>query len=760
MFRDLLTRHLKLKGGDCCHGEAEFGSSTSAESSQFVGAETTQVQVLNMQPTTHEEASIAVSKSASPSRQDDAGNQNVNLACDLPRSSFNGISSQLMQLPASATLTPDTSPQFLDESLHDLQLLWGSMDADFSREESFPYGIPNELIFWPGLDVPEPTYSRSLGPHISPTSRESRSSSPHSEDDASLCDYRLPSLQQEDEGDSQVLKNTSHRQGPSTGFHEASGAGIPWRISKACYQTVVEKFDQVRDILPESFALPSKYVFCRYIEGFFTGSHEHLPFLHFPTVSVACITPPLILAIIAMGAKYRFERDRAISFYRASKTLVEHHIRLYTESSLQPRGSQIEYVTEETKIEILQAQIILTTLGVWSAHDLLHDSFSMAGQMSLYLRSSGLLSQDGHCNDGTWRSLVQEEGRRRTKFIAYMLCNIQTILHNTPTKIMNSEITSLYLPWPEELWRASSPAEWKTLRSKWSANISFGDGYTRLFQLTSTNKEDFSLSSFGNLILIHAVFQQIYLARESEVCHSMSTGGQSATFSPEVLAKFHSALHRWQKSWQISSDPSITPSSPNGPLGFNATAIFRIACIRLHINLGPHRSLGTGDPERIAYAFLNAPLPAQTPKVYHAVLQSIHALSIPVRLGIEYVAKTQTLTWSTIHSLCNFECALFLCKWLETLALDPSSLHHDERRLLRMIISVLREADLTPVGNNMAEIGSKQLHLIGAVLIRLLSEIMKGTHVFEGMDILCEALQIYANLLESNLNFTREKQIL
>ncbi|KAJ5145236.1 hypothetical protein N7448_002628 [Penicillium atrosanguineum] len=604
----------------------------------------------------------------------------------------------MMQASASATLTPDTSPQLFDDSLHDLQLLWGSMDSTFPREESFPYGIPNELIFWPGFDVPEPTYSRSPGPQISSNSRESRSSTLYSEDDASLCDYRLPSLQQEDEADSQVLKNACYNKGSSTSFQEASGAGVPWRISKECYQTVVEKIDQVRDILPETFAVPSKYVFCRYIEGFFTGSHGHLPFLHFPTVSVACITPPLILAIIAMGAKYRFERDRAVSFYRASKSLVEHHIRLYTNSNLQSAGSQIEHVTEETKIEILQAQIILTTLGVWGANDLLHDSFSMAGQMALYLRSSGLLSQDSYCNNGTWRSLVREEGRRRTKFIAYMLCNIQTILHNTPTKIMNSEITSLYLPWPEELWRASSPAEWKILRSKWSANVSFGDGYTQLFQSKSTHKEVFSLSSFGNLILIHAVFQQIYLARESEVCYSMSTGAQSGTFAPEVLARFHSALHRWQKSWQISSDPSMTPSSPNGPLGFNATAIFRIAYIRLHINLGPHRSLGTGDPETIAYAFLNAPLPAQTPKIYHAVLQSIHALSIPVRLGVEYVAKTQTLTWSTIHSLCNFECALFLCKWLETLALNPSGLHRDERRLLRMIISVLREADLTPVG--------------------------------------------------------------
>ncbi|KAB8199454.1 hypothetical protein BDV34DRAFT_231190 [Aspergillus parasiticus] len=206
------------------------------------------------------------------------------------------------------------------------------------------------------------------------------------------------------------------------------------------------------------------------------------------------------------------------------------------------------------------------------------------------------------------------------------------------------------------------------------------------------------------------------------------------------------------KSWETSSDPSMTPVSPKGPLGFNATAIFRIACIRLHFNLGPHRSLGTGDPEAIASAFCNAPRPAQTPKIYHAVLQSIHALSIPVRIGVEYVARTQTLTWSTIHSLCNLECALVLCKWLDTLALDPTFIHRDTRRLLGIITSVLREADLAPPGDRVGEFGAEQLRRMGATLVRLLSEILKGAHVFEMMHVFCDSLRTYAALLENDLD--------
>lgn len=320
---------------------------------------------------------------------------------------------------------------------------------------------------------------------------------------------------------------------------------------------------------------------------------------------------------------------------------------------------------------------------------------------------------------------------------------------------------------------ATSAVEWAALRSKGPRSISFGDGYSQLFR-HRPSRDHFSLSSFGNLILIHGIFQQIYLAWESSFCLPGSTEGNPISLPRELLTRFHSALRRWQKGWETSSDPSITPTSPKGPLGFNATAIFRIACIRLHFNLGPHRNLGTGDPEAIASAFCNAPRPAQhsiatssrsaaipaalpsqamqTPQIYHAILQSIHALSIPVRLGVEYVARTQTLTWSTIHSLCNLECALFLCKWLETLALNPKDLHRDTRRLLRIILSVLREADLPQPNDTEGEFGAKQLRRMGAVLVRLLSEILKGDHVFEMMHVFCDSLRTYANLLESDLD--------
>ncbi|KAJ5776218.1 uncharacterized protein N7511_001229 [Penicillium nucicola] len=653
---------------------------------------------------------------------------------------------------------PPIDPQqnFYDQDLQDLSILWSGMDASISLEGYFStgFGVPTELISLPEFDIPGSANSALSGPLVHEMPYEANSECPVSDDDASLCNYQLPSLQQNDDSSSQDQERRHNIQDIPLKRCVDLPLSYPWRISREDYQEIITRIESFQYLLPNSFTFPSKYVFCRYVEGYFTGSHAHLPFLHLPTVKVAQLISPLILAIMAMGAQYRFERDRALSFYRASKALIDRHISVYSQSnSLHSPGSQTEYMdaTEKEQFEILQSQIILTTLATWGYKDLLQDSVTMADHMSLYLRNSELLLHDRHSTEQSWEVWILQEGQRRTKLIAYTLSNIQTILFNMPPKILNSEIASLYLPWPDELWAASSAQEWQALHSKRPSCVSFRDGYSRLFQSRTSSRERISLSSFGNLLLIHALFQHIYLAWESAFCLGTSESEQPFSLPQELRTQLYTALKRWQSSWETSSDPSTIPSSPKGPLGFNATAIFRIACLRVHLNLGPHRNICTWDPEAIAAAFSNAPRPIQTPQVYHAVLQSIHSLSIPVRLGVEYVAKTQALTWSTIHSLCNLECALFLCKWLEALAMEQKDLHRDTRRLLRIINSVLCEADLSPSEDNTEEIGSDQLRQMGAVLIRLLSDILNGTHVFPMMDVFCQALRAYADKLTDGL---------
>ncbi|KAJ5706801.1 hypothetical protein N7488_006602 [Penicillium malachiteum] len=716
---------------------------------------TPETQQTEVEANTHTDLQLERHTAAATAQYVDPHNQSLSRLINLQTDQVSEVHNVRQVEVLSRDLgSSDAAQPFFEDNIHDLNILWGGMDGNFALEDSFSLGFtfPFGLGTAPGLDLSEQTYLSFSGPSTSGASGETIPDNHNSDDDASLCNYQLPPLNQNDGYNSQDVENISERPNTPVERPEGSETNYPWRIGKDDYNAVISEIDQVRHVLPDDFIFPSKYVFCRYIEGFFTGSHGHLPFLHLPTVYVASLTPSLILAIIAMGAQYRFEVDRAASYFKASKSLIDNHSSapISLNSDFNPGLDADTFAsTQKVEFEVLQTQIILSTLGIWSHHNLLHDSLSMTANISQSLRTIGTCLHEDNSDSESWQKWIQKEGYRRTAFIAYMLSNNQTILYNVPPKILSSELKSLYLPWPEELWKASSATEWKVLCSKWPHSVSFGDAYTQLFRSKHNRRKRTRLSSFGNLVLVHGIFQQIFLAWEFECC--MSQQEDSTSLPAESLSKFHTALRRWQRSWETSSDPSITPSSPKGPLGFNATAIFRIACIRLHLNLGPHRCLSTWKPEIIAHCFLNAPQPTQSPLVYHAILQSIHSLSIPVRLGVEYVARTQTLTWSTIHSLCNLECAIFLCKWLETLAMNPTDLHNDTKKLLRIITSVLREADLMVPNINMEFIKSSDLRQIGAVLVRLLSRILEGIHVFEMMHVFCEALQIYADLLESKI---------
>ena len=90
--------------------------------------------------------------------------------------------------------------------------------------------------------------------------------------------------------------------------------------------------------------------------------------------------------------------------------------------------------------------------------------------------------------------------------------------------------------------------------------------------------------------------------------------------------------------------------------------------MRLSLNLGPYRRLETREPATIASALCRSPKPERSYRLIPALIYSAHALSIPVRLGIDHIARSQAFFWSVRHSLASLECAVLLSKWLFTLA--------------------------------------------------------------------------------------------
>lgn len=119
-----------------------------------------------------------------------------------------------------------------------------------------------------------------------------------------------------------------------------------------------------------------------------------------------------------------------------------------------------------------------------------------------------------------------------------------------------------------------------------------------------------------------------------------------------------------------------------------------LAYVRIYLNLGPYRQLETRDPARIARALCRAPGVERSDGVISALLYAAHALSVPVRLGVDRVARSQAFFWSVRHSLSGLECAVLLSKWLLSLQESGTDvpLTDSEDRILHWVRCIVEEA--------------------------------------------------------------------
>jgi hypothetical protein len=99
------------------------------------------------------------------------------------------------------------------------------------------------------------------------------------------------------------------------------------RISVADHTVIKNRLDEFSAVLPTDFVFPSRHTLTRFLEGYISGLHEHLPFLHLPTFSPAEASPELLLAILAVGAQYRFEKNRGYALWYAAKAVAMEQIR-------------------------------------------------------------------------------------------------------------------------------------------------------------------------------------------------------------------------------------------------------------------------------------------------------------------------------------------------------------------------------------------------------------------------------------------------
>lgn len=588
------------------------------------------------------------------------------------------------------------------------------------------------------------------------------------DDQGSFSRYgsRLPSLQPEDgTGNEKHLKDDF-----------ASGARSFAEVTQEDRQKLSNKLAEFSSILPPNFQLPSRLALSRYVAGYINGFHEHLPFLHIPTMSVDICCIELFLAMAAVGAQYCFEGHKGVELFTISQTIAAQRIRQrdsrvaafhrHVESQAgasngyradqpgeTPRSASISgplglptqseeagpLLQREDLIQTAQALLLLMAMATWAKHrEILREALSIQSVLATLVRDDGLKVGEPP-PDAEWYTWAQHESCKRTKFIVYCFFNLHCIVYNIPALILNSEV-NMTLPCNATEFKAPSDAKWKEARARSTVpEIKFQDALNRLFSRGNGHDVSAYNSSLGNYILVHALIQHIFFIRQVSRYRLHSSG----ELPIEDVTAIEHALRNWQLAWKRNPESSLDPMNPNGPVTFNSTALLRLAYIRLNVDLGPGRALDTRDPVQIARAFHDSPKLNKTPKLLRAVLHSAHALSIPIKIGIHLVAQTQTFNWSIQHSLCTLECAYLLSKWLEALSTADAAanLSPDERKIASLVKTMLDETQFA-VPSDLAVDSPAAMKYLSASVLRVWARVFRGSQTWAIVDVIGGALDM------------------
>lgn len=158
----------------------------------------------------------------------------------------------------------------------------------------------------------------------------------------------------------------------------------------------------------------------------------------------------------------------------------------------------------------------------------------------------------------------------------------------------------LTLPACGEEWNAPNAQEWVRIRRYHTHDTrKFPQVLGQLLKRCQIHRLS-AISPFANYILTHGVFQETFFARNTTFLVEPS-GSLQITF----VQAMETALSSWQNSWEATSESTLDPLSLKGPMGFDASALLRLAYIRLNSNTGPHRQLDTRRPLDIANALTN-----------------------------------------------------------------------------------------------------------------------------------------------------------
>ncbi|KAK4123235.1 hypothetical protein N657DRAFT_574561 [Parathielavia appendiculata] len=439
--------------------------------------------------------------------------------------------------------------------------------------------------------------------------------------------------------------------------HPAAGFKLPQVNSDEERNMILDNIRHTdsEHAIPEGFRVPSLPSLNRYLATYFGLFHHHLPFLHPASFEPTQVSPPLLLAVLSIGALYAFDQEHAYMLHIGSKVLVNQFLQ-----------NKENFSSRKCPLWTMQSSLLNMIFASWSGDpkglEWACSIKSLLANMVAGNRYELKLRQEAREGRPPTRAeWVEDEGCRRTYYAVYIFFGLLTLTYNHTPAISFNEFEDLQLPSTEALWNLKVSEDGWQDHLRISPSVTFMDAHDNLFQ-----GETLKYSAFATRVMINALFLEVWYHKRS----------------PEALQdvvteyKLRLALETWEKSLDLCEPEafSVPLSAPHKghPLIFNAKAMFRNARARLEVDLKTvQEALRYHDSYEVAAAMSNArDRVKRSSEMIKVIQECYNCIETAVVQGVRWVARTSPTNWSIEHPLCGMDLMIVLSLWLYRLEHD------------------------------------------------------------------------------------------
>ncbi|PGH35953.1 hypothetical protein GX50_01123 [[Emmonsia] crescens] len=475
--------------------------------------------------------------------------------------------------------------------------------------------------------------------------------------------------------------------------------------------------------LPDTFQLPSTAALNRYLTTYFNLYHHHLPFLHQESFTPSEVSPPLLLAVLSIGALYTFEREHAFMLHIGSKVLVNQFLQ-----------HKENFDSRKCPLWAMQSTLLNMIFESWSGDpkglEWTCSIKSLLANMVAGNRYQLKLRMDAREGTRPTREQwIEDEGCRRTYYAVYIFFGMLTLTFNHTPAISFDEIESLDLPSSESMWNLeiSNEDAWRRSLDSASPTVTVREAHDSLFR-----GESLRYSAFATRVMINALFLQVWSHKRSF----------QALQDVVTEFKLRLAIETWESSLELCEPETIvvplsTPQKSH-PLIFNSMAVYRNTRARLEVDLKSiQEALRYHSSYEVAAAMTVAREKVKRSQEMNKVIQQcFECIEIAAIQGINWVAKTSATNWSVEHPLCGLDMMVILSLWLYRLEHDEEQATEAEMAIYNKVRNLFDDDAVDACGSNLS-----------STVARVWGNILDGVVVWGITKLMGESFKLHSQAL-------------